>query len=140
MKSWLAQGSSGRQVTLPPRTTVLLITLYKQSFRKKKTITTHMHTHIWLCGIKFINERSFNLSKFSVYFFFWYCLGPDPSYTSISTDSRCWSLPFFSHFTGTTGISLTRTTDTFETVNGQLGSTLFSKKYLKMEMWVLCIQ
>ena len=56
---------------------------YKQSFRKKKTITTHMHTHIWLCGIKFINERSFNLSKFSVYFFFWYCLGPDPSYTSI---------------------------------------------------------
>ena len=93
-----------------------------------------MHTHIWLCGIKFINERSFNLSKFSVYFFFWYCLGPDPSYTSISTDSRCWSLPFFSHFTGTTGISLTRTTDTFETVNGQLGSTLFSKKYLKMKM------
>ena len=42
-----------------------------------------MHTHIWLCGIKFINERSFNLSKFLVYYFFWYCLGPDPSYTTI---------------------------------------------------------
>ena len=81
MKSWLAQGSSGRQVTLPPRTTILLMS--KVSEKRKPQQHTCTHTHIWLCGIKFINERSFNLSKFSVYFFFWCCLWPDPSYSSI---------------------------------------------------------
>ena len=33
-----------------------------------------------------------------------------------------------------TSTSLRRTTDNFETVNGQLGSALCSDKYLKMEM------
>ena len=36
-----------------------------------------------------------------------------------------------------TGTSLGRTTYTFETVNGQLGSALCSEKYLKTEMLVL---
>ena len=43
------------------------------------------------------------------------------------TDTWCWSLPFFSHFTVTI-LPIRRTTGTFETINGQFGGSLCSEK------------
>ena len=47
MKSWLAQGSWGRQVTLPPRTTILLMSKVSEKRKPQQHTCTHTHLAMW---------------------------------------------------------------------------------------------